>query len=59
MEARLILRKNKLAIVFSTCLMAGLLSGNVIAQSWGWLPSSELVRNVRARTAKRVRELFN
>lgn len=58
MEARVMYRRYKTAIVFNAFLMAGMLGANPIAQAFGWVPVTELVKNLRARSSRRVRKVF-
>jgi hypothetical protein len=57
MEARLIVRKYSLLIVFNSVLMAALMSGNTLAQSFGLTPSKELVRRLRTRSSRAGRKI--
>jgi len=61
MEARLILRKYSVLIIFNALLMSGLMTANTLAQSWGLTPSKELVRRLRTRSSRsgrRIETLF-
>jgi len=51
-------RRYKTVIVFNAFFMAGLLGANPIAQAFGWVQCTEMVRNLRARSSRRVREIF-
>jgi hypothetical protein len=58
MEARLSLHRYKTALMFNALFLAALLGGNAIAQSFGWMPCSELTRSMRTRASRAGRKLI-